>query len=649
LKNKLIYSLFSLFALFFLGAGISMLYLYKTTEDLQSVIDLHRVEIIRQDLVISAQTVQSNLYTFGTIFGPELDIIVDNVIDLGDSANSCLECHHSKEITERLHEVNDIVEQYKDALSYLVTTSANPERLERLRAVAINIGGNLLTKTQEMAVIAGVRLNTMTIEAISEIQNSRIILIVTLVLSFFIALAIAITMTRQITEPIYDLVDATRKIKAGELGYTTTSTATGEFGELMESFNDMSRSLKASNEKIMQNLHNLSNLYSTTLTFHAITSKNDIYREVAYGVSEIVSAEQCGLMLPEDGNFVHMWPAVGLDETAISTLSVPAEKLIDIYRNTKRRALVINDNIQDSPAAETDLKLGVRNLMYVWVRHKGNLIGAIRVANKKTGEFTEEDVQPLAILANNLSVALENAKLYDDLKHQMLELKNAQEQLIQAAKLVAIGELASNVAHEINNPLTSILGYAELIKEESDPKNILKDLAIIENESLRARDIVHQLLEFSRKRPLEMKRININELLKEVIGLVQLQLKDTQITINEDYGDIPTTEGDTNQIKQVFLNLINNATFAMQHEGILRISTKSFGNNVYITVADTGRGMPKEVLSRIFEPFFSTKKEKGTGIGLSVSYKIIQSHNGRIEVESEEGKGSTFTVILPVV
>jgi hypothetical protein len=134
-----------------------MLYLYKTTEDLQSVIDLHRVEIIRQDLVISAQTVQSNLYTFGTIFGPELDIIVDNVIDLGDSANSCLECHHSKEITERLHEVNDIVEQYKDALSYLVTTSANPERLERLRAVAINIGGNLLTKTQEMAVIAGVR------------------------------------------------------------------------------------------------------------------------------------------------------------------------------------------------------------------------------------------------------------------------------------------------------------------------------------------------------------------------------------------------------------------------------------------------------------------------------------------------------------
>jgi signal transduction histidine kinase len=649
LKNKLIYSLFSLFALFFLGAVISMLFMYKTTKDLRSVIDLHRVEIIRQDLVISAQTVQSNLYTFGTIFGPELDIIVDNVIELGDSANSCLQCHHSKEITDRLHEVNTIVEQYKDALSYLITTSANPERLERLRAVGINIGGALLTKTQEMAVIAGERLNTMSIDAIEEIENSRIILIVTLVLSFFIALAIAITMTRQITEPIYELVDATRKIKSGELGYTTTSTATGEFGELMESFNDMSQSLKGSNEKIMQNLHNLSNLYSTTLTFHAITSKDDIYREVAYGVSEIVGAEQCGLMLPEDGHFVHMWPAVGLDETAISTLSVPAEKIVDRYRNTKRRALVINDNIQDSPIAEADLKLGVKNLMYLWVRHKGNLIGTIRVANKKAGDFTEEDIHPLAILANNLSVALENAKLYEDLKGQMLELKNAQEQLIQAAKLVAIGELASNVAHEINNPLTSILGYAELIKEETDPASIMRDLEVIEKESLRARDIVHQLLEFSRKRSLEMKNIDINDLMKEVMGLVQLQLKDTKITINEDYNDIPSTEGDPNQLKQVFLNLINNAMFAMQNQGTLGISTKTFGNNIRVAISDTGRGMSKEVLSRIFEPFFSTKKEKGTGIGLSVSYKIIQSHKGRIEVESEEGKGSTFTIILPIV
>jgi len=649
LRNKLIYSLFSLFALFLLGAVISMLYMYRTTEHLKSVIALHRVEIIRQDLVISAQTVQSNLYTFGTVFGPELDIIVDNVIDLGHSANRCLDCHHSPEITERLVEVNSIVDQYKDALSHLITTSANPERVDRLRSVAINIGATLLSKTQEMAVIAGERLNKMSINAIAEIENSRIILIATLVLSFFIALAIAITMTRQITEPIYELVDATRKIKGGDYGYTTNFTAKGEFGELISSFNEMSVSLKDGNERIMHNLQNLSNLYSTTLTFHAITSKDDIFREVAYGVSEIVGAEQCGLMLPEGDEFLHMAPAVGLDDAAISSLRAPLEKVQELYQSTKRRALVLNDGIEESPTVAADTQLGVKNVMFVWVRHKGDLIGAIRVANKKNGGFTEEDVNPLAILANNLSVALENAKLYEDLRLQMQELRSAQEQLIQAAKLVAIGELASNVAHEINNPLTSILGYAELIKEETELGSIMRDVEVIESESLRARDIVHQLLEFSRERPVEMKRIEINDILKEVIGLVQLQLKDTHIVVNEDFGTIPTTQGDPNQLKQVFLNIINNATFAMQKEGTLDIITRVVGSNINIAISDTGKGIPKEVATRIFEPFFSTKQEKGTGIGLSVSFKIIQSHNGHITVDSEEGKGSTFTIILPIV
>jgi signal transduction histidine kinase/HAMP domain-containing protein len=648
MRNKLIYSLFSLFALFFLGAGITMLYLYKTTSDLESVINLHRVEIIRQDLVINAQTVQTHLYTFGTVFGQELDVIVENVIDLDESAHKCLSCHHTEEITEKLTEVVNIVEQYKDALSYLITTSANKERIERLRTVAIGIGTTLLKKTQEMAFIAGQKLNERTVNAIKEINNSRVILIVTLVLSFFIALAIAITMTRQITEPIFELVDATRRIKAGELGYTTSYKGKGEFGELIESFNDMSRSLSESNQEIMRHLHSLANLYSVTLTFHAITNKTDIYRELAYGVADLVGAEQCGLMLPEGDYFVHMSPAVGLDEEDIKLLRVPKDAVMKLYYPTKRRAFILNDNIDASPIAEVDKKLNVRNLMLVWVRHKGELVGVIRVANKISGDFTEEDVRPLAILANNVSVALENARLYDDLRRQMRELQDAQEQLVQAAKLVAIGELASNVAHEINNPLTSILGYAELIKEETDLESIMRDVDIIEKESLRAREIVHQLLEFSRKRPLEIKEIDINQILKDVIELISLQIKDTRIKISESFGDIPKIKGDENQLKQVFLNIINNAIFAMQDKGVLGISTYAADGNVYVTISDTGKGIPKEIMPRIFEPFFSTKKERGTGLGLSVSYKIIQSHKGRIEVESEEGKGSKFTVILPI-
>jgi len=645
MRNRIIYSLLILFALFLTGAGTTVLYINKTTSDLQTVINLHRVEIIRQDLVINAQTVQNNLHTMGTAFGAELDVIVDNVLALDASVRSCRGCHHSKEMDERLNSLVEKVEQFKDAFSAFITTSANTERLERLRMVTGGIGSNLLTDVQEMAFIAGQKLNEKTFDAVKGINKSRIILILTLILSFFIAVAISITMTRQITEPIYELVNATRKIKSGELGFTTDYKGKGEFGELIASFNDMSVTLRESNELIMRHLHNLSNLYGVTLTFHSATSEADIFRELSFGVSEFLGAEQCGILLLDGDHFVHASPAMGLSPEAVSSLRIPKDILLGHYGPTKRRAFVANDNADVLPPQEKGL--GVRNLMYSWVRHKGELMGAIRVANKKSGGFTEEDVRLLAILANNVSVAMENARLYENLRSRMQELKKAQEELVQAAKLAAVGELASNVAHEINNPLTSILGYAELLKEESDMGNIRKDIEIIEKESLRAREIVHQLLEFSRKRPLSIVDVDINDILRNVIDLVSLQLKDTTIKVFTDFGEMPPVKADANQLKQVFLNIINNAVYAMQEEGALGITTRSAEGNVYIDISDTGKGIPQEVMSRLFEPFFTTKKEKGTGLGLSISYKIVQGHNGKIEVESEEGKGSRFTVVLP--
>jgi signal transduction histidine kinase len=648
MRKKIIYSLLLLFVMFTLGAGITILYLYKTTSNLQSIINLHRVEIIRQDLVIRAQTVQSHLYSFGTSFGQELDVIVENVIDLDKSSHKCLQCHHNREMSQKLEGMVSLVQQYQDALSYLITTSANTKRIERLRMVAIGIGTTLLNNVQEMALIAGQNLNEKTSNSLQEINNSKIVLIITLVLSFFIAIAISVVMTRQITDPIYALVSATRRIKSGDLGYTAQYKGTGEFAELIDSFNDMSVSLNESNRKVMRHLNNLSNLYSITLSFHSIADETEIYREIAYGVAELVEADQCGLMLLDGDVFAHKSPAVGLTEKEIDRLKIPKDTfLMGYYMPSNRRAILVNEDIDATPAADVERSLGVRNLMLVWIRQKGKMIGAIRVANKRTGPFTEEDAHPLGILANNISVALENAELYSDLKKQMQELKHAQEQLIQAAKLVAIGELASNVAHEINNPLTTVLGYAELMREEKDLGGVMKDVDVIEKETIRAREIVRQLLEFSRKRSLNVKNIDINHVLKEVITLSNIR-RERDIEVSVNFGEIPLIRGDENQLKQVFINIINNALFAMNGKGSINITTRADGDRVSAEISDTGSGIAREHLSRIFEPFFSTKKEKGTGIGLSVSYKIIQSHNGHIDVHSEQGSGSTFRVELPV-
>jgi len=651
MKSKIIISLLILFGLFFFGSGITMLYIYRTTSNLQSVINLHQVEIIRQNLVISAQTVQTHLYTIGTEFGQELDIIVDNVISLDEAVRNCQSCHHSPELTAKLTALQTDVEQFKDVMSSLITTSANKERMNRLRLVTIEIGTGLLNRVQEMAVAANQRLNQKTYLAIKEINNSRIILILTLVVSFFISLVIAISMTRQITEPIYELVDATRKIQAGDLGYQTSYKGQNEFGELMTAFNDMSQTLKDSNQKIMNHLHNLSNLYSVSLSFHAVSKEMEIYKELTSGAAMLVEAEQCGIMLLEGNEFVMKPSAVGLSEEEIKLFKVPKDAFLKLYGPTRKRAFILNGDISTSPTYEYDKQVRTRNLMFVWIRHKGEPIGVIRLANKELGNFAEEDIRLLAVLANNVSVAIENLRLYENLKSQMEELKNTQEQLVQAAKLAAIGELASNVAHEINNPLTSILGYAELIKEETELSTIMKDVEIIEKESLRAREIVRQLLEFSRKRSLSINFTDINFAIKEVIGLVSLQIKDTNIKVVENYGSLPSVACDINQMKQVFLNIINNAVFAMSEaeNAVLGITTYSKDDNVYIEISDTGKGIPKEVMPRLFEPFFTTKKEKGTGLGLSISYKIVQSHSGKIDVESEEGIGTKFTITLPVV
>lgn len=650
MRKRLIFSLSLLFILFTLGSVFTMLYIYRTTHNLRSVIALHRVEIIRQNLVINAQTVQTHLYTVGTEFGKDMDVVVENVINLDNSVKSCLGCHHTPAMTEKLNELNLLVEEYKRSLSYLLTTSANPERLFRLRSSAIETGDTFLAKSQEMALIADKRLNEKTVSAIKEINNSRSILIVTLIISLFIALSIAASLTRKITEPINNLVAATRRIKSGELGYVTDYRAPGEFGELVNSMNEMSVSLRANNERIMHYLHSLSNLYSITLTFHSITTRSDIFRELVKGVTELTGAEQCGVLLKKeesDDFYTHLDTTLGIPEETAKKIKVKAKIFDDLYLSSKRRAFILNENLELSPTYDVDKELGVKNIMFVWIRQKGKLLGAIRTANKKYGDFTEEDFRLLAILANNFSVALENWKLYEDIRSQMKELKDTQEQLIQAAKLVAIGELASNVAHEINNPLTSILGYAELIKEEKDVTNILHDIEVIEKESLRARDIVHQLLEFSRKKPLEVKAIDLNRLLDNILELVSLQLKSPRLRLVKDFGEIPIINGDENQLKQVFLNLLNNAIYSMEGEGTLGLRTYLSGDFVNIEVSDTGKGIPREILDRIFEPFFTTKKEKGTGLGLSISFKIVQSHNGRIEVETEPSKGSRFTVKLP--
>ena len=245
--------------------------------------------------------------------------------------------------------------------------------------------------------------------------------------------------------------------------------------------------------------------------------------------------------------------------------------------------------------------------------------------------------------------------MYQELQERIEAQRLAEARLLRSARLAAVGEMAAGVAHELNNPLTTVAGFAELTLEEISPDFVAySDLELILREALRARDVVRRLLDFSR--PMEEIRAmtDINDLIRDTLSLVNHQIRTHGVTADLHYGrDLPWVSVDPNQIKQVLLNLIHNALQAMTTGGTLTIRTltEQRENKRWVTVAiiDTGIGISPENIDRVFEPFFTTRSSgSGTGLGLSISYGIVTDHGGYIEVESELGQGSQFTIYLPM-
>ena len=245
--------------------------------------------------------------------------------------------------------------------------------------------------------------------------------------------------------------------------------------------------------------------------------------------------------------------------------------------------------------------------------------------------------------------------LNEELNNYVERLRTAQQQLIQAAKLSSLGQLAAAVAHELNNPLAGVLVYTKLMKERLasdslDREKYRKNLEQIESAVDYCTGIIRGLLDFARQSPPLLRPVTIGRAIDKALSLVGHQAKTRRIEIvTDDSSLLPLVVADFNQLIQVFVNLIVNAVQAMNEGSKLTIDTSSSDDQwVRIGFRDTGCGISEENMEKLFTPFFTTKEEvKGVGLGLAVSHGIIERHGGTIEVESEVGKGSTFTVVLP--
>jgi len=479
MKKKIYLSFGLMLCVFLLGSIIAVHFLTKTAYRMDRLLMLHQAEILREDLIIRVQQVQSHLYRNRNRSDGGAEVLTAQIREMDRVMDSCMGCHHTPELAQGILGMRDLANDYKTAISQLLAASGNPGRIASLERRAQDVGQELMTMTQSMTMSANVRLQQQTQETMATIGVVRNVLSVTLLLGFIFTISIAFSLAKRLDHQFLQLLDATRRISHGELQHRVdVGDAVGtEFVKLGEAFNTMTR-----------------NLYLS------------------------------------------------------------------------------------------------------------------------------------------------------------------QRQLVQSAKLAAIGELATNIAYEVNNPLTGVLGYAGLLLKADDiPADKKEHLRIIERETFRARESLKNLLDFSRHKPPQLIKTDIARVIQDTLPLVKEQARMSNVKISATCAaGIPLALVDPDEIKHVFVNLINNAFFSMTKGGTLTISCKGGKDpagkeTVTVELVDTGHGIPEEQLDKIFDPFFSTRPDsEGTGLGLSISYLIVQNHGGRIEVESKVGAGSTFRVILPV-
>jgi signal transduction histidine kinase len=237
-----------------------------------------------------------------------------------------------------------------------------------------------------------------------------------------------------------------------------------------------------------------------------------------------------------------------------------------------------------------------------------------------------------------------------ELEETNQKLRETHDQLVRSEKLASLGELIAGVAHELNNKLLPILAYAQLLKERELPDDTLRYVNTLEKSAEGATSVVSALLNFARPSSTTRNSVDLNGTMRETLALLDYTIKASDVHVDLDLDDrIPLTMADEKQISQVFLNILNNAVQAMKDgAGTLAVTSTREKNDILFTISDTGCGISDDHLMRIFDPFFSTKGSGGTGLGLSVSHGLIRAHGGEISVTSTLGKGTTFTIRLPI-
>lgn len=295
---------------------------------------------------------------------------------------------------------------------------------------------------------------------------------------------------------------------------------------------------------------------------------------------------------------------------------------------------------------------GIRGFVCVPIRARHRILGTLSLGRQTEERFSNEEVALLESAADQIGLALDNARLYSETRLQLEDLRRSHTDVVRAERLAAVGELAGGVAHEINNPLMIILGQVHLLLQTQDHEGMLNGLKVIDGATKRAANIVRELVLFAERSPLRRARCKVSDQIYKVLALHQSRLEASHVTVQTDFEEVPEIWADGNQLQEVLFHLVQNAEqamFATHGSGRLTLRVRPAGDGVRIEVADDGPGVPPDDLARVFNPFFTTKAPgEGRGLGLSVAHSVVAEHEGRLWAENRAGGGALFVIELPV-
>jgi PAS domain S-box-containing protein len=618
MKNRIVISLFALFLFFTVGTGLAVLYLFSNETELQNIIKLHEVEELRRSLVIKIQNVQSDLYTVNTPLARELDFIVNEAMGLEETAHECTTCHHPPKLTLKISKVPLLAHEFQTALSYYITASANRSRIMQLKAEAASIGKRLISLTEEMSHSASINLRERTNLNMKRMNNVRIILYITLTITFLLGTIVAVKLARSITKPVQELVQATRLISSGKLGTTISYKDRTEFGELADHFNSMSRAIKAGYDKTQ------SEIKKRIDTEDALRKSEEKLQSVFNQMQDMFfRTDQQGRIIwvsPSAAQMLRYKSTTDLVNRTFAEFFAYPENRSSFFENMSSRGMLTN--------YEAEFLRG----------DKSSVLVSINAHHYRGNDLEIEGIQGVC--------------------RDITERKKLEVEQVKVEKLESVGILAGGIAHDFNNILASILGNVKLAKiSMSSQEQIQEILAEAEEACHRATDLTNRLLTFAKGGTPVKKTLRLSKQLKDsaVFAISRFNVQ-CEFEIQDDLWPVEADEG---QINQVVYNMVINASQAMPRSGTVRISAENIINDsaqfslplqnrdyIRITIRDEGIGIPKEYINKIFDPYFSTK-QRGIGLGLASSYSIIKGHSGYVDVKSETGKGTAFFIYLP--